>query len=569
VGNCCIGDEESQTLAAEHLDKLTRALQHDEILEVTAGTVANLYSGDVASLDQAVEIGLVEVLVTRLDSVKLDAPIIMRKSPVAGAVISFLSSAIEATLESGVLQPTVTKEFLQVMLQMPTDQDLDDDAREDSLSATLLLLKDDAIQQKIATIHEACTVEPPPHGYGLGDGFGGDPWLLTLMLYEITAHQITEVKGDDDAQTRAHCDFLESVLCDIACRFTFPNILHLTNDFTLNMMVRWAGTRLDHEILPNPRLQACAFLIMGNIARRKDICEMFVHQYSFHMDAIDLVKTPEKSDNAIRHSAAGFLRNLANAKENKQAILESEVVRHLIHGDNEARADGLRLLRVLARDEPDTCAMILTTDTGSSTDLGINMLSITDMLPEMETESNIEMGRLLVTILKTVQQNQLVLGSYDFLNGALVAAILGLVQNASGTPVASEGWLGLALSSVNAHGAKLVYQALRAEDPPFNSLNKTFQSSVDTGDQMEKLKDAENALVVVGQLVKNLVCCPHVINSDILFKLFLLNLHLQQGEDGIPVADRILLLEILKKNVVTQPAGQSSSSIVEKTTTLR
>jgi hypothetical protein len=43
-------------------------------------------------------------------------------------------------------------------------------------------------------------------------------------------------------------------------------------------------------------------------------------------------------------------------------------------------------------------------------------------------------------------------------------------------------------------------------------------------------------------------------------KLTFLNLSLtlfRQGEDGIPVADRILLLEILKKNVVTQPATGS------------
>jgi hypothetical protein len=515
VGNCCIGDEESQTLAVEHLDKLTRALEQDAIFEVAAGAVANLYSGDIASPDQAVETGLFELLATRFVATELDRPIITMKSPVVPAVTSFLSAIIEATLESGVLQPLVTKELLQALLHLPAEKTLDDeDAREESLGSALLLLKDETIQQKIVATHEKYNENPPPDGSGPRDGFDVDPWILTVLLYHKTTFWAAAAEEEEEAERlRASSNSLEAALCDIACLFKYPTLTRLENDFTLTMMLHWTGTRnLKKET--NPSLQACAFLILGNIARRKDICETMVHKFGFHLDAIYLIKNVNESDSAIRHSAAGFLRNLANAKDNKIPIRESEVVRYLVEGETEAWADGFRLLRLVVRDEPEACAMLLSAERRPSPDFGVTMHSITQTLPQLgpgspheNAECKIEIGRLLVASLKTVQQNQSTLGSYIFLNATLVGAILGLIQNAAGTPIASEGWLGLALASVNVEGAKLVYQALRAEDPPFNSLNKTFQSSVDAGDQMEILKDAENALVVVGQLVKNLVCC--------------------------------------------------------------
>jgi hypothetical protein len=517
IGNCCIGEEESQILVVKHLSKLGRALEYDELFEVAAGAISNLYSSDIASPDEAVEIGLVEKIATKL--VLPEKTIITSESPVVPAVVSFLSSVVETTLESGVLQLCATKEFFQAMLQLPTEKPLDDDTKEDSVGAALLILKDEAMQQKIMTIHETYNEKPPPDVSDPNIGYDVDPWLLSMLLYyDIQAK--ADIADEVDTQ---RIKFLEATLCDMACLIKYPSTRELTNDFTLSCMLQWAGTRKPKGkgIATNSRLKAQAFLIMGNIARRRDICETLVHKFSFHLDAIYLIKQcdpnekAEPSDAAVRHAAAGFLRNLANAPENKQAIRESEVVRYLLHSvDGEAQTDGFKLLRVLVRDEPEACSMILSPDNGYRAHLGITMKLITNTLPTLEpggedenAESKLEIGRLLVAVLKTVQQNQLTLGSYDFMNETLVGAILALIQNAAGTVIASEGWLGLALASVNVEGAKLVYQALRVENPPFNSLNKTFQSSVDTGDQMEKLKDAENALVVVGQLVKNLVSC--------------------------------------------------------------
>ena len=556
IGNCCIDDEASRELVAQHLGKFAKGLKCNENFEVTVGALWNLYKGDVAPPDAALELEIIDEVAKGMVYGE-GAAMIEADNPNASAAISLLASVVISTVETGVFQTSASRLLIECMIRLATntdfrpdldsdldneDNDEDDDEVDDEvdegvlmLQATLGILKEEEIQHKVAGFHVALldkvgdTVDPKK----LNEVHLSDPFTSALLLYEKLVCDSTPSPEEDNLKlasfyklAKVKLDHLQNSLSEIAyfLKYTTPD--EFLQDHAIYAMDRWLKTPTN-EVWQSQHLKTCAFLVLGNIARSEDICVAMVTKLGFDIQSCQFINESRGMEPSAIHAAAGFLRNLATAKSNKPVIRDSMVVRKLVsNGTSQTLTAGLRILRQLARDEPATCKILLRLAKeadilGPADYLGISMEKITLFLPYLDpgkpnenAEAKLEIGRLVVTVLRSLQLDPTSPNPDSWMNQTLTACVLNLIQKAPGTILASDGWLGLALSSRNEEGATLVYQALRTEEPPFNSFNKTFKSRAETESQTEVFKDVENALVVVSQLVKNLV---HVFLSSCMF----------------------------------------------------
>jgi hypothetical protein len=484
IGNVCIDDTTAQELAAEHLSKLAKALECDENFEVAIGAISNIYSDDVVSHIQAVELGIIELITSGLATIHQD--LIKNDSPVVPGVLSFVGAVIKSTLKDGSLQPLATSRLINSIIRLPMQEGLDEESYDDLMDVTLELIKDEKIQQEIAKFHQERNAANPLHN---------DPVLSALELLDRNAEDIDpyeEGSHIEAGRVRIIILWLQSSLGDIAFNLEYPTVESLFHDPLIPVIRKWLDAPFNTP-WRSQHLKTCAFLVLANFANmagRPDLSIAMVER-QLHRIACDMVNglPALKVTRTTRHAAVGFLRNLAMAKENKAVIRDLGIVDALLNYPNDRRPslEDFRLLRELAQDDAHTCEKLLNATLFNAVD------------DETDAHTKLELTRMIITILRTSQHDPSAARPDAFMTAEMASSLLWLIRNAPGSPLAAEGWLGLALASKTVSGATLVYQALRAESPAFMTLNQT----IDARDRSNiQVKEADNALVVVSQLTK-------------------------------------------------------------------
>lgn len=292
--------------------------------------------------------------------------------------------------------------------------------------------------------------------------------------------------------------------------------------------------------------QICSCIMLGNLARSDTVCSRMVQELHLHKILATLLQ--ESSDLQVLHSVLGFLRNLALPTENKDPMGAAGMIeaisriwsmefnvqlqyaavgltRQLLNG---SIANVRRLLNPLSLD-PDSPAHEKT-----YLSLLLSLFEKTDQIP-----TKLEIARITAAIwrcLNTIDQpaeNEDVASIIHklFSKHPNVLAPLAMMVSQSRWPVLrSEGWFALALVARSKEGTTAINRVLGrveflgalVETITGKSMavevdNRTIASELESGsestepgirpnqrDEM-RMRDRENAMVLVSELLKNSV----------------------------------------------------------------
>lgn len=292
--------------------------------------------------------------------------------------------------------------------------------------------------------------------------------------------------------------------------------------------------------------QICACIMLGNLARSDMVCSSMVQDLHLHETLAALLK--ESSDLQVLHSVLGFLRNLALPTGNKDPMgaagmieaisriwsMEFSVqlqyaavglVRQLLNG---SIANVQRLLNPLSLD-PDSPAHEKT-----YLSLLLSLFEKTDQMP-----TKLEIARITAAIWRCLNVADQAIEKNDvdsiihnlFSKHSNVLAPLAMMISQSRWPVLrSEGWFALALMARSKEGTAAInrdlgrveflgalVETITGKSMAVEVENRTVASEPGAGtESMEpgirpdqkaemRMRDRENAMVLVSELLKNSV----------------------------------------------------------------
>ncbi|KAJ8069954.1 hypothetical protein OCU04_000360 [Sclerotinia nivalis] len=108
---------------------------------------------------------------------------------------------------------------------------------------------------------------------------------------------------------------LNSALSDISALPEFKEACPVVSPFSSSLR-RWLSSE-------QVQLQVCACIMLGNLARNDEACELFVHTARVHTPLISILK--DVNDSQLLHAALGFLKNLALPMKNKEVLGSSGI----------------------------------------------------------------------------------------------------------------------------------------------------------------------------------------------------------------------------------------------------
>ncbi|KAA8576864.1 hypothetical protein EYC84_006908 [Monilinia fructicola] len=121
---------------------------------------------------------------------------------------------------------------------------------------------------------------------------------------------------EDDAKLLSQMRInLNSALSDISALPEFKEACPVVSPFSSSLR-RWLSSE-------QIQLQVCACIMLGNLARNDEACELFVHTARVHTPLISILKNV--NDSQLLHAALGFLKNLALPIKNKEVLGSSGV----------------------------------------------------------------------------------------------------------------------------------------------------------------------------------------------------------------------------------------------------
>lgn len=343
---------------------------------------------------------------------------------------------------------------------------------------------------------------------------------------------------EEEEQLSAVRSALIRVLSDVSALPEFERRYPVGSSL-FESLLRWLSSSRAH-------FQICSCIMLGNLARSDAVCSSMVQDMHLHEILTAVLKG--SSDLQVLHSVLGFLRNLALPMENKApmgaaGMIEAVsriwsmdfsaqlqyvavgLIRQLLNG---SMANVQRLLNPLSLD-PDSPAHEKT-----YLSLLLSLFEKTDQMP-----TKLEIGRTTAAIWRCLNnadqpprnEGLNLMISKLFSNHANVLAPLALMVCQSRWPVLrSEGWFALALLARSKEGAAAI-NGILGRVQVFGALVETItgqsiaveveSSTVVSGpesrseptepeirpDQQEEMRvrDRENAMVLVNELLKNSV----------------------------------------------------------------
>lgn len=297
--------------------------------------------------------------------------------------------------------------------------------------------------------------------------------------------------------------------------------------------------------------QICSCIMLGNLARSDTVCSSMVQDLRLHETLATLLR--DSSDLQVLHSVLGFLRNLALPTENKAPMGAAGMIEAIsriwsmeFSGQLQYAAVGLirqllngsivnvqRLLNPLSLD-PDSPAHEKT-----YLSLLLSLFEKTDQMP-----TKLEIARITAAIWRCLNSADQPIGNEGldsiihklFSKHSNVVAPLAMMVSQSRWPILrSEGWFALALVARSREGTAAINRVLgrvevlgalvetiTGKSMAVEVENRTIASEAgsasDAGEpgiranQREemRIRDRENAMVLISELLKNSVRLAHL-----------------------------------------------------------
>lgn len=361
----------------------------------------------------------------------------------------------------------------------------------------------------------------------------------------------------DEDQLRVARNELIAILSDVSATPEFAEEYPVDSTMVKNLCV-WLS-------VPEPSIQLCACLMLGNLARSDAICKEMVHQIGLHELLVDILVKGD--DLQLLHATLGFLRNLALRVENKGMIAATDVlkplsriwstdlrpqlqygavrvVRQLITG---SLANIQRLLTPLAWDEiPNERSYLAQL---------LALFSRTD-----DITLKFEISRIIAAIWRCVRSPASTQYFSDIIEGILprlhsmaadlAKALAAMVTQSRWLVVKSEGWFALALIARSKEGSDAIVDLLREAElsnalievigsketgineaistEPDSAVSITEAGTTELRPEQQKdmeTKDRDNALVLVSEVLKNSVSSNPFLPEQLFRRFVILSLH--------------------------------------------
>lgn len=271
------------------------------------------------------------------------------------------------------------------------------------------------------------------------------------------------------------------------------------------------------------QLQICACVMLGNLARSDEVCQVMVRDLKIHEELISVLNSDARG--AVLHSALGFLKNLAISGDNRVSLAEAGIipaVSRLWAYDSvpQVQFSAASITRQITISSIENIARLLAplSQDPDSPEHGRTYLTLLLSLFEKSDSAPIqtEIGRTIASICRTIspkaregdeQAVSILKKLYGLHEG--VARPLGAMTTQTQWPVVrSEGWFALALMANNKSGCVAVANCLQKEEvmellKATLSADPSREKETEGANTSQVSKDRDNAFVLVQELLKN------------------------------------------------------------------
>lgn len=273
------------------------------------------------------------------------------------------------------------------------------------------------------------------------------------------------------------------------------------------------------------QLQICACVMLGNLARSDEVCEVMVHKLGLHKKLISILNSDARG--GVLHGSLSFLKNLAIAGSNRQSLGEAGLVpaiARLWDYDTvpQVQFAATSIARQLIRSSIENVSRLLDIlpPGGYEPEVKLTYLSLllalfgkTDSAP-IKTE----IGRIVASICRTLSPMtreshdtadlaNVLLDRLFTLHETISHPIAAMITQDQWPVVRSEGWFCLTLIAINEKGGSAAVGCLQ---DVFPLLEKTLSTddvdSTDDAGKLKQAKDRDNLIILVQELLSKHVC---------------------------------------------------------------
>ncbi|OQD80476.1 hypothetical protein PENANT_c035G00627 [Penicillium antarcticum] len=271
------------------------------------------------------------------------------------------------------------------------------------------------------------------------------------------------------------------------------------------------------------QLQICACVMLGNLARSDEVCQVMVRDLKIHEELIFVLNG--ESRGAVLHSSLGFLKNLAIAGDNRIILGEAGIIPAVsrlwayesVPQVQFSAASIARQVIISSIDNISHLLAPLSIDPDSPANQRTYLSLLLSLFEKSDsTPIKTEIGRTVASICRTVspkardedEQANALLGKLFTLHEGLALPLGAMITQTQWPVVRSEGWFALALMATHKLGCAAVVDCLHKTE--VTELLKTTlgaepssQETTEETDKSQENKDRDNAFILVKELLKN------------------------------------------------------------------
>lgn len=360
---------------------------------------------------------------------------------------------------------------------------------------------------------------------------------VLLVLKRSYVIHVDDQLSSDDLQALSQLRLkINQTLAEISGSPLF--LSHYTLDSRLaQTLISWLRSANEEQ------LQICACLVLGNLARSDTICQRMVQEFGIHKYLTSVLKS--NAPGAVLHSALGFLKNLAIARDNKVYLGDVGVIPAVsrlwsfqtMPEVEFAAATLLRQVIAFCLENVSRLLAPISTDPASSAHTQTYLSLLLSLFEKTDSELiKIDIGRTIVSILRTLSpktcaENQEARTLYERflkLHNHVAHPIGSMVVQSQWPVVRSEGWFALALMASNRPGSLAVVDCLGNGDVSkllIQTLDAKLPERVVEADRARIAKDRDNGIILMKELLENAVSTwisldiLIILGANILFSL--------------------------------------------------
>ncbi|KAL1953537.1 hypothetical protein VTO42DRAFT_2614 [Malbranchea cinnamomea] len=344
--------------------------------------------------------------------------------------------------------------------------------------------------------------------------------ILTIMQWSYQfKHDISLVDNEASlAQLRLK---INQTLSDISALPIFPLKYSLSSSLVVTLLSWLKETEKD-------QLKVCACIMLGNVAREDAICESLIRDFEVHLRLISILNS--NTTGCVLHAALGFLKNLAIAGDNREYLGAAGIIKALSRlwafdpiPYVQLMATGLTR-QVIASSLPNIKRLLepLSTNPDSPENsrtylsLLLSLFAKTDSLP-----IRTEIGRIMAAICRSLMSRNEVSSTLNgspvlidrlfSLHEGVARPIGAMITQTEWPVVQSEGWFALALMASTYGGSQAAVDCIEnmsvagvlGDIVRTQPLESRKGESAEVSDNLRKMKDRDNAIVLIHGLLKH------------------------------------------------------------------